>query len=1387
MNKKKLCASSLALALSLGSIAPGLSDAHIQTAYASETGSDARTEISNSTLENISPAADQTENLTNDQKKANLEAFVAEKESVEKSPRYLNASTSEKTTYENTVNAAALAIRDNNLANYETLKSNIEKAKANLGANLMNSADNRDALRYNIATAEKLGRNSKVYGDRLTTAITKAKDDLKNTELSDAQIANSNKTLSSVIADVAEKAGVDVTKATLTNSELDALKSEDNVAYNRLRARLYQAITDANNLVKVAGYDNLSNADKTAFTNQVENAVEAFNSTSSSTADLETAYGNLLNSYNSVASAIDAKDTELSRTTKALTALVNDDHNTFIGTNEYKLANKFSKANYNQAVETARVLLGDTTASLAQLQNAQRNVTIAKLSVVPVPTKTLNGDGSNNNSNNNQPINQTANLDGLKSLINEAKTVREGNDYTNAKKADRDMYDNAITTATLVRDKTNPTVDEIKNAADTINNAKASLKTSAANNANETQLKDSLSKLKSLLDNSATVKASPAYKSATDEKQKAYDKAIEEGLTLSNDHVSGKTPATVEKANQAIVNINSALGGIGYSDNISYPTSLKELIDEATSFRQTSNYVRRSNSNEAADKLLIKTYNDLIQAATNYNKESNKNEAVVKSYVDRINDVKRAINNQISIAELNLRGFVANDGSYKLSKKYDDASKSSNEALKEAATRYNTLIAEAKQLLNSTDKTDARMTTMARRLQDVVTLIENPTEEAINLYKLQNLVEMANIAKANSNYSSAPQQNRTDLEKALTKANEVIANTSRTKADIDSAVSNLEAALNARSIKDLIQTNPSVNPNVKSKYDLDTMTLEELQALAIKVTEHPNFSFAYGYEQTRLANAIEQAKQANHNGSDKDKNEAKAELIKQLRQVSINALIERIRDTEGTNLANPDYVRELKELVEYAQKVRDAEGYLNIPVYKRDLLSNNYNSGINNIKIGSKAAILENIKALRENLSDSDIKPYLDKLGLKLSDIKEYTENTNTNTNTNTQDISTLGLDKLIELAEKVIAHADYKDVGATQGKNLKDALDAAKAAKTDEEKKEAQTALLSALNQSEIRPIVTKVRASGNVSVEAKDLTDLKQLIEFTKKVMDHGDYYKVDEKLRSELGQAFINAKAAADGNDEAKIKASKDELNRLLSDERLKSIVDEIRASAIISPKSIIEKIVSEDEAFRKTDKFKRAQKSLQDIYIKVLNEANTLAKNENAKDADLKTASDALVAAKNSLDGDQFAARVKALKEKYASEKDSISDAAKKADIEKLIAALDSDDATMDNLLAAEAALKSAPKLTGSATPVTTTTTTTTTTPVPTTTTTPVTTTSTVPATINPGSIVRTGIKSLIGVAVILALAVGAFVITGKNKDNKNKTKKVYESDSNKKGE
>lgn len=1120
MNKKKLCAGTLALALSIGSIAPGITTSYADTEVENraadlENPANNDTNQSNGDDTQNAPATDST-NSADEEKKSTLKAYVDERETVEQSPRYTNASKFEKEAYTKAINAIDAAVKEESIANYNTLVENIENAKKNLGANLAKSADSRDALRINIATADELKSDLSLSSksiDKLKAAIDKAKKDLADVELSDSQIVASNIKLSEVIAEVADNDNIEVSKYTLTNSDLNKLKSEDNVAYNRLRANLLSLINEVDEFKKTEAYENLKGKDseKTILANEGQKAQDAYDNLSSSLGTLQAAYNNLQDSYNKLATAIDAKNTQLSRDRTTLSELVNAKHSEFVGTDAYNTANKFSKANYEQAVENAKSLLDDDNASLAQIQSALRNVSITKLSVVPVKTKTIdNGTPSDN---------KQANLEELNTLLNEFESIKNQDAYKKATTEARTMYDNAIAAAKLIKDKTNPTQEEINEAAKTIKNAKDGLKAKDDTPLDE-NIKKAREELYALAQNRNNVMNSDSYKSATNAQKKSYTEAVNSASKLLTDYANKTKTPNLEDINKAKKAITDALTAMGYVEPVKYPTTIDEILAEAETFKSSPNYLaKKSGSKE--DKDLVETYDNLIKEANQYKNTVNPKAEVLSQYVERINEIKKTINNEMSYDELSLRSYVR----------------------------------QAERVINSDD------------------------------------------------FNKVLQERRERLKEAHKKAKDLLASNDLTDAKISSAISDLEAALRPDDIQKILNSGKDDDSSAKvDKYDVRNMSLEELIALATKVK-----------------------------------------------------------------------------------------------------------------------------------------------------------------------------------------AHDDYKQVGQTQKKSFEEALEAAKNAKSDEEKKEAQTALISALNQSEIKLIVAKVR--NNEAGESANLKELKDLIVFAGKVIDHTDYTNVDKDLRDQLAKALISAKQAVESNDEIKIAAAKAELNRLLSDERLADIVKAIKeGNKDLTSRQIIEKIIAEDAEFRKTDKFKRAKKDLKKTYTEALTKASEVAKNTNASEDDLKVASDALIAAKNALDGDQFVARLKALKEKYEKEKAKITDANKKAEIEKLIAGLDSEDASMDELIAAETALSNAlPKGTVEVTTTPSTTTTTTTKPVPTTTTTttPVTTTSTVPSTVTPGSIVRTGIKSLIGVVILLAVAVGAFVITGKNKDNKNKNKRTFESDSSKK--
>ena len=361
-------------------------------------------------------------------------------------------------------------------------------------------------------------------------------------------------------------------------------------------------------------------------------------------------------------------------------------------------------------------------------------------------------------------------------------------------------------------------------------------------------------------------------------------------------------------------------------------------------------------------------------------------------------------------------------------------------------------------------------------------------------------------------------------------------------------------------------------------------------------------------------------------------------------------------------------------------------------------------------------------------------------------------------------------LNKLIDDAEKVSKRPDFNKAAQQKRDDLNKALEKAKKAETNKEIEEAISYLEAAIK-----------------GFEKESLEDLLAL---AKKVKEHEDYKDVGATQRESLNNAIAAANnALASGNDTEK-EMARTALENALDQSEIKAIADLIRSGKeskdtskdgkeTVNPKQIIEKVIANDQTLKASEKYKKAQKSLRNAYDKALLQASELINKDDVKEKDLKAASDKLIAAAHALDGDKFKTRLKELQDNFAKNKSKITDKTKRSDLEEKIKALDNENATMDDLLAVEKAYKEATAVTGSQTPVQgSTSTTTTSLPGTTTTTTPVTTTKEVPATITPGSIVRTGIKSIVGVAVVLVVALGAYALTGKSKkkDENEKTQR-----------
>lgn len=128
------------------------------------------------------------------------------------------------------------------------------------------------------------------------------------------------------------------------------------------------------------------------------------------------------------------------------------------------------------------------------------------------------------------------------------------------------------------------------------------------------------------------------------------------------------------------------------------------------------------------------------------------------------------------------------------------------------------------------------------------------------------------------------------------------------------------------------------------------------------------------------------------------------------------------------------------------------------------------------------------------------------------------------------------------------------------------------------------------------------------SVSGESKAKDDLKKLIDLAEKVMAHKDYEKLDKASKDDLTRVLSEAKEAIKTDNEKDIAAKSVVLDTVLKGKAFEDIIKDINKTAnIATPKEIIEKISSEDNNFRKSDKYSKAQKSLREAYDKALEDA------------------------------------------------------------------------------------------------------------------------------------------------------------------------------------
>ena len=855
-----------------------------------------------------------------------------------------------------------------------------------------------------------------------------------------------------------------------------------------------------------------------------------------------------------------------------------------------------------------------------------------------------------------------------------------------------------------------------------------------------------IKELNDLTAEEANVKNSTRYKNASKTEQNAYTNAIANGKSVEEN-----TPDN--EIDNLLKNINEAKKNLGASSFATYQQreGLSSTIAIAEKLFAS---IANNNEVEKEDKdKLVSAINSAKAVEKDVNKSKDEITSSNNSLAQTIDDIVKANSldaNNSALTYDEIEKITPSETTsygreyqrlYNLQKTaYSFYESADFNNINDQTTKNNLIneLTESKKVYENLDASQTQLNEAYNKLNAAYnSALDKADTQNNEISRLKKQIEEA-TSKNPDTYENAGDSAKLTYDIAKARANELIAKDSTDAADLQKALNNLNLAKLALAP---VKTKTIDNNQPKTS----KQALQELINEAESYRNKDLYKLASDEDKKLYNNAITTAQAIVKKANPKDK--------------EINAAIDTIKEIkdsiekDGQNQKETDNEK-LNRLIDDANTAINHPNYKNIAQQNRDDLEKALKKAQKAKKSADKEEILSAISDLEAALNNFD---------------NEET------------------LEELLELAKKVKEHNEYKNVGFTQRENLDKAITAANSALASGKAtdiKIAKTGLVNALNQSEVKPIADLIRSNAKTD-DLSYVKELKELVDLANKVKNHPDYANVSENTKKWLDDILISSESALRRGNKESIELYTDMLKRQLNHKELRPIVKKIQDAEsekeTLNPREIINKMISNDETLRKSEKYRRAQKSLKEAYNKALEEASDLIKNDEAKKEDLKSASSKLVEAASALDGDKYQARLKSLKDDFNSRKYDISDKAKRSELEEKIKALENDNATMDDLVAVEKELKNATAVTGSTQPAqgtTTTTTTTTNTPVTgtTTTTTPVTTTRKVPTTINPGSIVRTGIKSLVGVAVVLVVALGAFALTGKNKNNKDKTKR-----------
>ncbi|MBR8865175.1 hyperosmolarity resistance protein Ebh, partial [Staphylococcus aureus] len=776
------------------------------------------------TLPNVQTVRDNAQTLNTAMK--GLRDSIANEATIKAGQNYTDASPNNRSEYDSAVTAAKAIIgqttsptmnaqeinqaKDQVTAKQQALngQENLRTAQTNAKQHLNGLSDltdaQKDAVKRQIEGATHVNEVTQAQNnaDALNTAMTNLKNGIQdqNTIKQGVNFTDADEAKRNAYTNAVTQAEQILNKAQGPNTAKDGVETAlQNVQRAKNDLNGNQNVANAKTTAKNAlnNLTSINNAQKEALKSQIDSAttVAGVNQVSTTASELNTAMSNLQNGINDEAA------------TKAA-------------------------LNGSQNLEKAKQHANTAIDGLSHLTNAQKD---ALKQLVQQSTTVAEAQGNEQKANN-----VDAAMDKLRQSIADNATTKQNQNYTDASPNKKDAYNNAVTTAQGIIDQTtSPTLDPTvinqaagqvsttKNALngnenleaakqqatqslgslDNLNNAQKQAVTNQINGAhtvdeanqikqNAQNLNTAMGNLKQAIADKDATKATVNFTDADQAKQQAYNTAVTNAENIISKANGGN--ATQTEVEQAIQQVNTAKQALNGNANVQHAK------DEATA--------------------LINNSNDLNQAQKDALKQQVQNATTVAG----VNNVKQTAQ-ELNNAMTQLKQGIADKEQTKADGNFVNADPDKQNAYKQAVAKAEALISGTPDVVVTPSEITAALNKVTQAKNDLngntnLATAKQNVQHAIDQLPNLNQAQRDEYSKQITQATLVPnvnaiQQAATTLNDAMTQLKQGIANKAQIKgsenyhdADTDKQTAYDNAVTKAEEL--LKQTtNPTMDPN----------------------------------------------------------------------------------------------------------------------------------------------------------------------------------------------------------------------------------------------------------------------------------------------------------------------------------------------------------------------------------------------------------------------------------------------------------------------------------------------------------------------------------------------------------------------------------------------